>query len=253
MPVTDPEVWVLAVVVAAFFTGGLVKGVSGVGLPMVALPILSFAVSVPTAAALTMAPIIVSNGWQAMTNGALRIVVRRFWPLQLTMAISLLLSASLLVRVDNSTLLILAGLILIASIVVLTLAKGYKLPPHLELPAGIATGVGAGALGGVRSRFGIPIIIYLSSLGLGRTEFLTAISVVYFFGAVPYVAGLLIFGAVTPPVMAASLLAVIPAMIGLMLAARMIRGIDDSRFRNILNAILILLGFAMIVRGVAGA
>lgn len=246
------EPFALAVVVGAFLVGGLVKGLSGVGLPLVALPILSLGVSMPTAVALTMAPILVSNGWQAVSNGKLLDVIRRFWPLQLTMAVTLLFSASLLVSVDNSRLMIAAGLILSISVLLMMLARGRTLPARLERPVGVLAGFIGGAIGAVSSLFGIPIIIYMNSLGLGRAEFLTSISVIYFFGAVPYVAGLIIFGAVGPTLMAASLLAVVPAMVGLTIAARLMRHVDDVRFRKVLNWILVFLGLMMVFRGMTG-
>ncbi len=241
---------VLLLVAAAFLAGGIIKGLSGIGLPMVALPILSFGVSVPVAVALTMAPILVTNGWQALSNGRLMAVVRRFWPMQLVMAITLIVATSLLTRIDNSVLLIIAGSILSLSVIVLMTARGWTIPPRLERPIGIGVGFLAGAIGGVSSLFGIPVIVYMSSLGLERSEFLTSISVVYFLAAVPYVGGLLFVGGIAPGIMLVSALAVVPAMLGMTVAGRFVRRLDEQRFRRMLNGLLILLGVTMIARGV---
>lgn len=237
---------------AAFLLGGFVKGLSGVGLPMVALPFLSLGFTVPQAVALTMMPILASNGWQALTNGVLLPVVRRFWPMQLVMALSLLLSGSLMVKLDNSMLLSLAGGVMVVSVLALIAANGRTIPSRFERPAGIVVGMLAGLIGGVSSLFGIPVIIYMTSLGLGRAEFLTSISIIYFFAAIPYLAGLIGFGVVTPTELFGSALAVIPALLGIGLATRLVRGLDEQRFRHMLNFILLGLGFLMILRGLTG-
>ena len=241
----------VAILVAAFLLGGFIKGLAGIGLPMVALPVLSLGFTVPQAVALTMVPILVSNGWQAISNGALLPVIRRFWPMQVTLAVALALAASLMVRLDNSFLLIAAGGVLVVAILGLILAKGRTLPPRLERPVGVGVGIVAGMIGGVSSLFGIPIIIYMSSLGLSRAEFLTSISIIYFFAGSPYLIGLLVFGAVEPVQLLGSAFAVIPAMTGLGLASLMTQRIADARFRQMLNGILILLGLTMILRGLA--
>lgn len=237
---------------AAFLLGGFIKGLSGVGLPMVALPILSLGFTVPQAVVLTMVPILATNGWQAVTNGVFLPVIKRFWPMQLVMALSLLLSGSLMVKLDNSMLLVLAGVVMLVSVLALIVADGRTIPSRFERPAGIVVGLLAGLIGGVSSLFGIPVIIYMTSLGLARVEFLTSISIIYFFAAIPYLTGLMTFGVVTPTELVGSSLAVIPALLGIALATRLVRNLDEKRFRHMLNYILMGLGFLMILRGFTG-
>lgn len=244
------EVSVLGLVAIAFLFGGIVKGLSGIGLPMVALPILSFGIDVPTAVAMTMAPILITNGWQALAGGRLLEVVRRFWPMQLVMAATLIVATSFLTRIDNNVLLIITGTILSLSVIALMSAGDWTIPRRLERPVGLGVGLLAGAIGGVSSLFGIPIIIYMSSLGLERAEFLTSISVVYFLAAIPYVGSLLTIGGIPPVVMLVSALAVVPAMIGMTAAARFAMRLGEARSRRMLNWLLILLGAGMIARGI---
>lgn len=247
------ETSVLAVIAAAFLVGGIVKGLSGIGMPLVALPILSFAVNVPTAVALTMGPILITNGYQALSGRRLLAVVRRFWPMQLTLAATLVVSTSLLTRIDNNILLIVTGAILSGSVLAMICAGDWTIPQGLERPIGVVVGLLAGAIGGVSSLFGIPIIIYMTSLGLERADFLASISVIYFFATIPYVASLLAIGAVPPALMLVSALAVIPAMIGMTMAGHFAQRLDEARFRRLLNWMLIALGLIMIARGVANA
>ena len=55
----DPTI--VIIIVLAVLAGGLVKGTIGFGMPMVALPIIAFAVPVTTAMILLCAPIFLTN------------------------------------------------------------------------------------------------------------------------------------------------------------------------------------------------
>ena len=48
---------------------GVVKGVTGIGIPMVSIALLSLVISVPQAVALLPVPILVANTWQAFRGG----------------------------------------------------------------------------------------------------------------------------------------------------------------------------------------
>jgi uncharacterized membrane protein YfcA len=48
----------------AFFTGGILKGATGAGAPIIAIPILTFLFDVPTAVASFTLPNLLSNLWQ---------------------------------------------------------------------------------------------------------------------------------------------------------------------------------------------
>lgn len=251
-PVKLSEELGIAIFVAtiAFLAGGLIKGIAGVGLPMVALPILSFSYSVPSAVAMTMAPILVSNGWQILTSGSLRQVISRFWPMQLTLGATLLMSTSLMVRLPDSLLLISAGLMLIVSTLGMAMSTSLVVPKAHERIIGVGVGFVAGLVGGFSSLFGLPIIAYMMGLRLPRKEFVASIAVIYFCAATPFVAGLLLHGAVTPGLMLASLLSVIPVMIGLKISSHFMERVDESLFQKILYVFLSLLGAMMVFRGI---
>ena len=50
----------------AFFTGGILKGATGAGAPIIAIPILTFLFDVPTAVASFTLPNLLSNLWQGV-------------------------------------------------------------------------------------------------------------------------------------------------------------------------------------------
>jgi len=58
----------LTVGVLSFCVGGVVKGAIGVGLPMLAVPMMSLVMPTPQAMALVAVPVVGSNLWQVWTE-----------------------------------------------------------------------------------------------------------------------------------------------------------------------------------------
>ncbi|WP_156328179.1 TSUP family transporter, partial [Massilia sp. WF1] len=68
-------------VAAAFVAGGIVKGILGVGLPLVMVPALSLVMPAPQAISLLAIPVLAANLWQAIDSGVAIGSLRRFFPL----------------------------------------------------------------------------------------------------------------------------------------------------------------------------
>ena len=62
----DPTVWNVAVVLFAFIAGGTVKGVLGIGIPLVAVPLLVEIMPPATTISLLVIPILAANVWQGV-------------------------------------------------------------------------------------------------------------------------------------------------------------------------------------------
>lgn len=62
-----------------FIAAGLVKGVTGMGLPTVAMGLLGLLMPPQAAAALLVLPSLLTNLWQLLAGPALAQIVRRLW------------------------------------------------------------------------------------------------------------------------------------------------------------------------------
>jgi hypothetical protein len=71
----------LPIFIATFLLAGLVKGVTGLGLPTVAVGLLSLVMLPAQAASLVVMPSLVTNIWQMASGPALDPLVRRLWPM----------------------------------------------------------------------------------------------------------------------------------------------------------------------------
>lgn len=74
-------------VIGTFLLAGTIKGVIGLGLPTIAMGLLGLAMAPTQAAALLIIPATLTNFWQLAFGGHLQALLRRLWPLLLTIFI----------------------------------------------------------------------------------------------------------------------------------------------------------------------
>src|SRR5574340_136791 len=91
---------VLAACAAAILAGGLVKGVVGIGLPLVALPVMVNFIPVPKAIALLILSSFATSVWQSVDGGQFASSARRFWPLLAGIAAGVAISVKALATFD---------------------------------------------------------------------------------------------------------------------------------------------------------
>src|SRR5215471_11295130 len=74
----------MLVVTGAFIVAGIAKGAIGMGLPPIALALMTFAIPLEDALALMVVPTMATNVWQAIYGRGFFKLLRRFW----TMAVA---------------------------------------------------------------------------------------------------------------------------------------------------------------------
>ncbi len=236
----------------AFFLGGLVKGVVGLGLPLVSVPLLSSVVSVPRAIALLSVSVVTTNGWQMVRGGYFTAALRRFWPVLAALWLGITLGAELLVAGDPGLVEALLGIVVTVSALLGHFQPLVTLPARHQAWLGPAAGLLGGLMGGVSSFFGPPIVVYLVALRLPKDEFVASISLVYFAGTIPLYTALALHGVLRLTELLLASLAAGPVFAGLA-AGQWLRGrIDERLFRRALLAVLLLIGLNLVRRGIVG-
>src|SRR5204863_7085245 len=86
--------WIL--IGATFLLAGLVKGVIGMGLPTVAMGLLSLALPPAEAAAILVVPSLVTNIWQLVAGSRFGALARRLSPVMLGVLAGTITSAGVL-------------------------------------------------------------------------------------------------------------------------------------------------------------
>src|SRR5947207_11519129 len=105
---------IIAAVACSLIVAGLLKGIIGVGMPVVALPLLSLFIDIKSAAMLLSMPLTFSNVPQALEGGKTGRCLMQLMPVILGMIPGLFLGARVLLAVDANVAKIVAGPVLIA-------------------------------------------------------------------------------------------------------------------------------------------
>ena len=235
---------------AALIVGGLSKGVLGVGLPMVATPIISTFAPIPEVIAVMYFPLLATNAYQAITGGHLIVAFRRFWPMLLTIAAMVPLGTYSLVRFSAGSVAVILGVAVAVFALSSLLKPALHVPKRLERPLSLVAGAIGGYFSGMVLIGGPSVIILMVALRLKKEEFVGTVGLVYLFLLIPAGVSLTSMGVIRSEHVFPGLLALIPVGAAL-LAGQWLRGkFDQGRFRTVLLLFMVLIGLNLIRRGI---
>ena len=219
------------------------------GLPTVSLAVLSIAMGLPTAVQIMLIPTIASNVWQALVGSGFRRLTRRFRMLLLATVLGVWIGYLALLVTSAQLMTALLG----AAIAVYSLSAllGFPLMPrvkreHVASPViGLTTGVLAGATGNVS----MPAIAYFHRLDLPRDDLVQILGILFTLASTTLGLTLAGHGSYDGGLLFVSILAVIPALLGMWFGQR-VRGMLSERvFRRTLFFALLVIGAQLIAKG----
>lgn len=249
---TDPLI--LAFVAAVFLLAGAVKGVIGLGLPTIAMGLLGSAMPPAAAAALLIAPSLVTNVWQ-IGDGAggwrgVAPLLRRLWPFLLGIGAGTWTAAGLLAGTGTSTAMAGLGAALLAyAILGLAAPRLPTIAPGRETWLGPIVGAVTGAITAATGVFVIPAVPYLGALGLSRDALVGALGLSFLVSTVALGASLGFAGIFDGALAWGSLLAIAPALAGMALGGAIRRRVRPETFRRWFFLGLLVLGAQLLLRG----
>jgi uncharacterized protein len=162
---------IVAAVLCSLIVAGFLKGIIGVGMPVVALPLLSLFIDIKSSAMLLSMPLIFSNIPQALEGGNTGRCLMQLMPVFLGMIPGLFLGVQVLLVLDANVAKMIAGLVLMGAGGVTLLAPKLQLQSRLILPTGITFGFFGGVLGGIAAMAGPLVFIFLLAKGLSGKAF----------------------------------------------------------------------------------
>jgi uncharacterized protein len=237
----------LVTVTLTFVLAGFVKGVIGLGLPTVAMGLLAVVLTPAQAAALLVAPSFLTNVWQAM-GPELAPLTRRLWPMLLGICVGVWAGGGLLTAdggaqasIGLGAVLALYGLLGLTSV---EFSVPTRLEPWLSPLIGAVTGVVTAATG----VYMIPSAPYLQAIGLQKDDLVQALGLAFTVSTVALAASLVRDGALQISVAGASLLALAPALLGMVLGQWLRARVRPETFRVCFFVASLLLGAHLMLR-----
>lgn len=231
-----------------FLVAGLVKGVTGMGLPTVAMGLLGMVMPPAVAAAMLIIPSFVTNVWQLLAGPAVARLVWRLWAMMLAIVLGTVAGASLLVRVDPKWSALALGVALVIYAGYALIAPTFSVPSRLERWLSPVVGVVTGTITGATGVFVMPAVPYLQSLQLSKDDLVQALGLSFTVSTVALAGGLLAHGAFRVDQLSLSTLALVPALVGMWLGQIVRRRISPKRFRQFFLSFLLLLGLELASR-----
>ena len=246
LQVTEYGVWLLAGL--ALILGGVVKGSLGVGLPLVAVPVISLWLPTSQAIGMLAVPVVLSNLLQAAEGGDVGAGWQRFKGLIVAQFVVTVATVWLTAGLSARYLNLMIALAVLIAVALMTFQPKLAISRGREAQAGVGVGTVAGMLGGASSLTGPVLITYLMSLGLKRDEFVRSISLIYLTSTLPIYGAMLWFGRIAWTDIGLSILALGPVYLG-MRAGRAIRQrLDERLFRKIVMLFLIMVAIILLTK-----
>ncbi|RBP14044.1 hypothetical protein DFR50_11068 [Roseiarcus fermentans] len=247
-----PSLSLALVVAATFFVAGVVKGVTGMGLPTVAMGALGALLSPLVAANLLIVPAFVTNVWQLFAGPGFLPLIRRLWPMLASIVAGTWAGASLLTGGNPRLTTAALGATLAVYALYALVARPLSLPARLEPWLGPLVGAATGMVTGATGVFVIPAVPYLQSLGFDKEDLVQALGLSFTVSTVALAAGLAAHGAFRLDNLAPSSLALVPALLGMAAGQVVRRRVSPTTFRRWFLIGLVILGAEMLLRPLLG-
>ncbi len=186
----------LLMIVVALGAGAFVKGVTGMGLPLIAIPVLATGLGLPHAISVMTVPIIVTNAWQVwrFRGESSSPNLRFLLPMILAGACGIALGTWVLTRLDERTLSIILGSLLLGYVILRLLRPNMTLRAvsagYVAAPTGFAAGLLQGSTG-----LSSPIVVtFIHTMRLSYAPHVYAVSVIFLMLSVAQFPALIVSG-----------------------------------------------------------
>ncbi len=233
---------------------GFVKGAVGFAMPMIMIGGLGSFMPPQVALAGLLLPTLVTNFRQMFRSGfgAGFAELRKYWRYNLVFAVTIILSAQLVVQVPAAVVFVILGVVVVVFGSIQLAGVRITIAPHRRRRAEVALAVVSGVIGGMSGVWGPPLILYLLALDLPKEEQTRALGVTFLLGAIILVAAHLKSGVLNAQTLPFSALLLVPALAGLVLGGWLHDRLDQQRFRRLTLFVLVIVGLNLLRRGVFG-
>ena len=230
----------LLILILGLGVAGFAKGTTGMGLPLVATPLLAGVFGPKAAVVIVTIPIFAANSLLLLQGWRQLDVLRGIVPILLASAVGTALGVNLLALLDQRTF-----AILISIMVAIFLVRGDRLigdDPGARRARilGPAVGFVGGVLQGTTSIASPLIGSFFHARKMDRHAYVIVLAASFELNATIQLAGYALLGLYTPDILAIGLLGLVPTLLALMVGIFFRGRLDQGRFRQLIVVLLVL-------------
>ena len=233
----------IASIMLALVLSGSVKGVFGIGFPVVAMAILPLFITPISAITVISLPIIVTNIQQLFSEKEWRRIIIKYRYMALFMLLASFLSSQILtqISVDLITAIIGFALALFAIYSLFNFTLPITTHSSWQIIAGASSGLLSG-MTGIQST----AIIYFASLDISRNEFVGAVGYIFLVGGLGLSIGLINNSLLNSSTVMISLFGVLFSVVGFKLGSLLRPYIHSELFKKLLFLLMLIIGMKQI-------
>ena len=239
---------VVALTIFTFLLAGLVKGVIGLGLPSIAIGLLALLMAPAQAAAAMIFPSLITNVWQMFTGPHLVALLRRLWTLLAGSALGIWLGGGILTSANSRIAAFGLGVALVVYAALGLSAVRFSVPRRHEWWLNPMVGLATGFIAGGTGVFVIPAGPYFQAIGLNKDELVQMLGISFTVSTIALALVLWRDGVMQFGNAAGSMLAVLPALLGMVIGQRIRGYASEQTFRRWFFIGLLLLGTQQAIR-----
>jgi uncharacterized protein len=239
----------LAVIAFGLGAGALCKGATGMGLPLIALPVLASFLTLPHAIAVLTVPVFVSNAWQVWSY-------RSTWRETLFLprliafsAVGLAIGTAFLKAAPPAGMSLALGAILMAYLAMRIVRPSVQLTDSAGRRFAPGIGVLAGAVQGATGVSSPVLASFLSSLRLKRQSYVFAISVIFLLFAGLQLPALAIAGLIRWTWLLEGILALVPVALMMPIGSILGRRFGQQVFDRIVLIFIAAMALRFVLDG----
>ena len=229
----------IAIVLLAVAAGFFAKGVTGIGGPLIAIPVLAAFQGVEFAVAVIAIPTLIATVWQVWQNRVAAGSVKRYLiPMLIAGAVGVFIGVWFLVSVDDRWLSLTLALVVIAYIVWYLANPQFELSERTAQRLASPVGLVAGSIHGATGISSPVVGTYTHSLNLPRTGFVFAVNVPFLVLGAVLIVSLAAVDAYDSERIAVGFIAIIPAAIALRIGEWLGERLSQQAFQIVVLVVL---------------
>ena len=233
----------IASIMLALVLSGSVKGVFGIGFPVVAMAILPLFITPISAITVIALPIVVTNIQQLFSEKEWRYIIIKYRYMALFMLLASFLSSQILTQISVDLITAIIGFAL-ALFAIYSLFN-FTLPITSHSVWQIIAGASSGLLSGMTG-IQSTVIIYFASLDISRNEFVGAVGYIFLVGGLGLSIGLINNNLLNSSSAILSIAAVLFSTVGFKLGSLLRPYIHSELFKKLLFLLMLIIGMKQI-------
>lgn len=244
-PLSGPVILLVGLIV---FGAAIVKGVAGLGFPLITVPLVANIIGPPAAVVLIAVPTVASNLFMVSQGGGSLVRFRQLAWLIAGLLAGTAVGARLLRDISPTLLALILGVIAVAYAGTALLRLPLRLPaapgPGVSLTVGAATGL----LGGATTIYAPLVSAYVDNLRLAKDEFVFWVTALFLIGTATQVLTYALSGIYYGGLLSFALLLCLPMLLGTWIGMRLRGRVPADRFRTLVLLLVLLSGANLILR-----